>query len=130
MKYLSTIIILTACIVLSGCPGEQDIDFARTIKNNSSERIYIFSRIEEDSLLPEHLTIDPTYKIESGDSSTTHYSSQSFKAGDKLRFMIFRQSTVNLYGWDGIREQNIYDARYDLTLEELEMQFNYTIEFP
>lgn len=56
------------------------------------------------------------------------YHTSLFNNNRKLNILIYKESTLNQYSWQEIQEQNIFDKRYVLTLEELKAM-NYTIVY-
>ena len=42
------------------------------------------------------------------------------KGANHLEIFIYRASTLEANDWETIRDDGLYDARFDLTLEELE----------
>ncbi|MGM0635841.1 MAG: hypothetical protein ACQESK_07215 [Bacteroidota bacterium] len=123
------------CFLLQACPNllDDSPDFYVTIINNSDENIYNHFRgynnteeVPDNTLyewspqIREDLLIETLDTISIGldmGTSTVIYS-----------FMIYNASTFEANDWDTIRDEGLYDARYDLTLEELEA-LDFTIEY-
>lgn len=131
MKTLKILILSIVCFSLQGCPGEGDEDIPDNffnIKNNFSEDIYVNYEILNIELLPNRYPEAPTLKIIQSSSYREAYKNNFFDVGKKLWILIFKKSTLETHSWQEIKDQGLYDKRYDLTLEQLRAM-NYEIVY-
>ncbi|MGM0635682.1 MAG: hypothetical protein ACQESK_06420 [Bacteroidota bacterium] len=133
MKTIKILSLFMLCFLLQACPNllDDSPDFYVTIINNSDEKIYwvsgVFDNIED---IPENSLADRNpfvteWFIEINDSQRLDFL---FTSATIYSFMIYKESTFEENDWENIRDEGLFDARYDLTDDEL-AEMDYTIEF-
>ncbi|MGM0635839.1 MAG: hypothetical protein ACQESK_07205 [Bacteroidota bacterium] len=133
MKTIKILSLFMLCFLLQACPNllDDSPDFYITIINNSDEKIYrvfrTFDNIEEvpENSLTEANPFVTEWFIETDDSESVEVF---FSSATIYSFMIYKESTFEENDWETIRDEGLFDARYDLTDDEL-AEMDYTIEF-
>ena len=120
MKYFKFLVLFVVAGIFQGCPleGDSEIVANLTIINNSDEMIVILIKHSNNEVIPSDFRW-----FEIKDDPIPVDGKFSFTILDdmnqKLWFLFYKQSTLNNHTWEEIQENNIYDARYSFTLEEL-----------
>ncbi|MGM0635837.1 MAG: hypothetical protein ACQESK_07195 [Bacteroidota bacterium] len=133
MKTIKILSLFMLCFLLQACPYEDTPDFYVTIINNSDENVYFHIRgFNTGQEIPENSIVDWDPRIRSDLFLNINESKEApFDFGNSNRinsFMIYKESTFEENDWETIRDEGLFDARYDLTDEEL-AEMDYTIEF-
>ena len=126
MKTMKFILIVTIGLLFSGCPNSDDgPDFFITLVNDSPENIYFEIRgFSEGEVIPENYLFelsperDEYFLILSGEAKKIDFDNDT----DTVIYSTFfyKVSTLEANDWETIKDNGLYDARFDLTLEELE----------
>ncbi len=129
MKSLKLFLSLSILIVFTtACPKQDNPDMYYSIVNKCHEKIYLFQNTIDSVMTSGYSTHQPLEFINSQDTLKSPYYTILFNNNRKLNILIYKESTLNQYSWQEIQEQNIFDKRYVLTLEELKAM-NYTIVY-
>ncbi|MGM0636493.1 MAG: hypothetical protein ACQESK_10550 [Bacteroidota bacterium] len=134
MKTIKILSLFMLCFLLQGCPNllDDSPDFYVTIINNSGEKIFYHSRgFGQNQELPENSIVDWDPRINEDSIIMTSDSVNEgidFNDSRVSSFMFYKESTFEENDWETIRDEGLFDARYDLTDEEL-AEMDYTIEF-
>jgi hypothetical protein len=131
MKTLKILLLSIICFSLQGCPGEGEEDVPDNffnIQNNFNEDIYVYYEILDTELLPIRYPVVPSIKIIQTGKYREAYKNVFFDGGKKLWILVFKKSTLENNTWQAIKDQGLYDKRYDLTLEQLKA-LNYEIVY-
>lgn len=131
MKTLKILLLSIICFSLQGCPGEGEEDIPDNffnIQNNFNEDIYVYYEILDTELLPIRYPVVPSIKIIQTGKYREAYKNVFFDGGKKLWILVFKKSTLENNTWQVIKDQGLYDKRYDLTLEQLKA-LNYEIVY-
>ncbi|MGM0635840.1 MAG: hypothetical protein ACQESK_07210 [Bacteroidota bacterium] len=134
MKTIKILSLFMLCFLLQACPNllDDSPDFYVTIINNSDEKIFYHSRgFEQNQELPENSIVDWDPRINEDSIIMTSDSVNQGINFNGLRvysFMFYKESTFEENDWETIRDEGLFDARYDLTDDEL-AEMDYTIEF-
>lgn len=70
----------------------------------------------------------PNTKIIQNSSYKEAFRNVFFDGGKKLWILVYKQSTLDAHTWQEIKDQGLYDKRYDLTLDQLKAM-NYEIVY-
>jgi len=134
MKNLAILLFLT----LFSCPSESFPEYRWELVNNSNGLIHVVwgiipkkEYIYIDDKTGEGTFLGPYDILQKNDKVIDGIDSISFKENKNLWIIVYKQSTLDSYTWEEIRDQGLFDQRYDLTLEDLrEMDFKimYTVE--
>jgi hypothetical protein len=132
MKAFKILSLFALCFLFQACPEDDTPDFFVTVINNSGENRYYHTRSyqsNEDILENNLYQFDPR---ERDDAVIPNGSVQiGFDNSDRVlgtTFIIYKGSTFEENDWETIRDEGLFDARFDLTNEEL-AEMDYTIEF-
>ncbi|MGM0635838.1 MAG: hypothetical protein ACQESK_07200 [Bacteroidota bacterium] len=134
MKKIKILSLFMLCFLLQACPNllDDSPDFYVTIINNSDEKIFYHTRSYQsnEDIQENHLyQFDPRGR---DDAVIPNGSVQiGFDNSNRVlgtTFMIYKESTFEENDWETIRDEGLFDARYDLTDDEL-AEMDYTIEF-
>ncbi|MFB9079292.1 hypothetical protein ACFFLS_01750 [Flavobacterium procerum] len=68
----------------------------------------------------------PYHKLNSGDKATISIYFDSLNGDYKLWILIYKKATFDTHTWEEIKEQGLYDKRYEFTLEQLK-SMNYEL---
>lgn len=129
MKTLKLFLSLPILMVfITACPKQDNPDMSYFIVNKCHEKIYLFQNNIDSVMTSKYSTHQPLEFINSQDTLKSPYYTILFNNNRKLNILIYKESTLNKYSWKEIQEQNIFDKRYVLTLEELKAM-NYTIVY-
>jgi hypothetical protein len=131
MKTLKILLLSIICFSLQGCPGEGEEDIPDNffnIQNNFNEDIYVYYEILDSELLPNRYPVAPSVKITQSAKYKEAYKNNFFDGGKKLWILIYKKSTLDTKTWQEIKDQGLYDKRYDLTLDQLKA-LNYEIVY-
>ena len=137
MKNFSLLIVLTFIFV--SCHNR--IDLRNIIISNNSENKIIYSlsitdtifdlekfKVKQRLLKGEQfsyiditgLFIDSLVQKETNiiDSRPSHWKSyyDPYDKGDKMRLFIIKKDSIDKYGWEGIHQRNLYNAKYLLDI--------------
>lgn len=127
MKTIKLFSFVLVCLMLQACPNkyseEPDIQF--TIKNNSGENIYFYANTIDTIVNPKNFIQQNLTLIENNKNFNTDFWTILFKS-KKLNILIYKQSTLDNHTWEEIQDNNLYDKRYVLNLEELKA-IDYTV---
>ncbi|NWO28351.1 hypothetical protein [Capnocytophaga sp. oral taxon 903] len=108
-------LLIIICILFLGCPFKNDKLGEFYIFNNSSERIYFQGSNTE--YLTSSIYLYPELFIESksrGDKVSVYEDEKNCR----FIFFIWKESTIKRYSWKEIQQNNIYDKKYSLTLDD------------
>lgn len=129
MKTLKILLLSIICFSLQGCPGEvydETPDGSIKVKNNIAEDIFIEQGITENNPVNYLIIEQPTITLKQ--FQETSYQFKNFTSNLKYRLFIYKKSTLDNNTWQVIKDQGLYDKRYDLTLEQLKA-LNYEIVY-
>ncbi|WP_281635549.1 hypothetical protein [Flavobacterium marginilacus] len=98
------------------------------LTNSSNEDIFIHSKISNNTVGLDYFPASPTDIVSVGKKYNQPISNISFKDGNKLWILVYKQSTLDSHTWQEIKDQGLYDKRYDFTLEQLKA-INYEIVY-
>ncbi|WP_428231881.1 hypothetical protein [Flavobacterium sp.] len=128
MKYVKLLLCIVLSLCLQGCPGEPDeaTDGSFTIKNTSNEIMYVYYVTSTSEILPNYFAVQPSLIINIAGSWNETFGDSYFEKNKKLWVLIFKKSTVENHTWQEIKDQGIYDKRYELTFDKLK-SMNYEI---
>lgn len=127
MKYFKFLMLFVFVGIFQACPVDDDEILVGTINivNDSEETIYcgcLF--VSENVVNSDYFSENVVREVKIPKKSEIRYSyyKNQFKGNynNKIWILIFKQSTLDNYSWEEIQEQNIFDARYSFTLEELQ----------
>ncbi|MGM0635681.1 MAG: hypothetical protein ACQESK_06415, partial [Bacteroidota bacterium] len=120
MKTIKILSLFMLCFLLQACPNllDDSPDFYVTIINNSDEKIFYYSRgFEQNQELPENSIYDWDPRIRSGLFLNINESREEpfdFSNSNEIySFMIYKESTFEENDWETIRDEGLFDARYD-----------------
>ena len=124
MKYFKFLMLFVFVGIFQACPVDDDEILAGTlvIMNDSNESVYCY----EDFSVNEITISDINYErlknqvLAANNSTSIKIYQYHFEKNEVLRIFFYKQSTLDNYSWEEIQEQNIFDARYSFTLEELQ----------
>jgi hypothetical protein len=130
MKTLKILLLSIICFSLQGCPGESDDkpDTTISIVNNFSEKIYVFTRNSPSEVTSSMSNEIPILNLAQNQKHIDNVFYSAFDSNSKLWILIYKQSTLENNTWQEIKDQGLYDKRYDLTLEQLKA-LNYEIVY-
>ncbi|GAA0872490.1 hypothetical protein GCM10009117_16370 [Gangjinia marincola] len=110
---------------MTGCPDD-DPDFFVDLKNETNDIIFYHSRGYQDQTeigMNNILDWDPrtneNFSIMQNDYVTKEYDLENTTIV-VYSFMFYASSTLEENDWETIRDEGLYEARFDLTYEELE----------
>ncbi len=131
MKNLKIILIIIAGFLIKSCilpvePKEKSPDLNFKIINSSSVEIYYTVSINLNEIL--YRKPEESDKILIGSFKADATFEDFFKDGRLLTIFIYKKSTLDNNTWQAIKDQGLYDKRYDLTLEQLKA-LNYEIVY-
>lgn len=132
MKTIKFISIIIISLLFSACPhGDEEADFYIKISNTSDENVYFHYRGTKNSEeYPDNYLYEwepnENYLIMIDDS----VSVEGYNTGTSTtyRIFIYKASTLEANDWETVRDNGLYDARFDLTLDELKAM-NYEIVY-
>lgn len=115
---------------VTACPKQDNPDMNYSIVNKCHEKIYLFQNNTDTIITPKSFPKQTIMQVNIPIKDTVlfMYHTSFFNNNRKLNILIYKESTLNQYSWQEIQEQNIFDKRYVLTLEELKAM-NYTIVY-
>ena len=131
MKTMRILLLSIICFSLQGCPGEtfdEIPDGSFIIINNSNQVIFIDFKMSVNLILPTEFPQSPNISIESLKSFKENLDYYWFNENKKLDILVYKKSTLDTHTWQEIKNQGLYDKRYDLTLEQLKA-LNYEIVY-
>ena len=104
---------------LIGCPEEKEPDNYLTIINNTEEEIHLFFNVKSlfDKRGIEGL---PHNKIAPKNIYREGFLYEVFENNKLMIFVFVKNNIFKTYSLKEIHDQELYDKRYDLTLEDLE----------
>ncbi len=126
-----TIALACAALAFTGCNkyGIDEEEYLFSLYNNSDAVIGWYipvpgNRAEDEPELPKYMpeTIANPYKhIFPGDKYQflSYEVSDFYLPGDAVKLYIFKTEVLSQYTWDEIREHNMYEYCYNLTVTEL-----------
>ena len=126
MKYFKFLMLFIIAGALQGCPGEDDgliLINDLTLINECGETIYYDCyEVSEREIKSSDLYFERLIRVQDMTNSfACKYYEQQFKTAEtRVWILVYKQSTLDNYSWEEIQEQNIFDARYSFTLEELQ----------
>lgn len=118
MKAIRILIISILCFSLQGCPyppEEPTLEFE--IINSSTTDIHVTESHNAGTVLVRQPEESDKIPINGVKTEQTSYS--FFEQGRLLTIFIYKDSTLTNNSWQEIKDQGLYDKRYDLTFEEL-----------
>ena len=126
MRKIRIILVFTIVLSFYGCPSvqcdEDNPDFTTTLTNDSDFDIYFHLKGQKE--YPENYLYDfPPHSGNLLTSKNTRVMPECFswyEGGKLIRIFIYKASTLEANDWETIKDNGLYDARFDLTLEELE----------
>lgn len=104
MKSLSFVFLL----FLMSCPTNLDTDIC--LINNSKSKIYFYAG-SFGGKPSNYISDDENFMFSVNSEGFTH---------NNFELYVFKEETLEKYEWDYIEENNLYDYRYDLSLQDLE----------
>ncbi|MES2487709.1 MAG: hypothetical protein V4581_17405 [Bacteroidota bacterium] len=120
MRILKYISFLLMCVVLTGCTGKED-RMKIVFLNSSESEVFIYSR-SDMSASP------PTNSIPPGGNFSFYRSEENFEHGN-FAVYVFKAETLEKNTWDYLKENNLFDAQYDLILNQLQ-NLNRLVVYP
>jgi hypothetical protein len=128
MKTLKILLLSIICFSLQGCPGEieKEPDISFKIQNSSTMDIYFTVSHNNGNILIRQPEERDRILINGVKNEVTFNS--FFQEGRLLTIFIYKKSTLDSKTWQEIKDQGLYDKRYDLTLEQLKA-LNYEIVY-
>lgn len=125
---LSFIIFFTACVF--------DITENRWIKvtNHSENKISALVSKKDINNLSKDQYADEAIRIDADSTGLLNIVRPTWERyiekcdGKKIRFYIIKTDSIEKYGWDVIKEKNIYNKKYLFTIEDLE-KLNWEVIF-
>jgi hypothetical protein len=130
MKTLKFLMLSIICFSLQGgCPGEtfdETPDGTLKVKNNFTVDIFIHQWITENN--PVTYLIAEQLVLSLKELQETTYQFKNLTSNLKYRLFIYKKSTLEANTWQEIKDQGLYDKRYDLTLDQLKA-LNYEIVY-
>jgi hypothetical protein len=113
-------------MLLYGCPyGDDGITHNNfKLENASNQNIFIAFDINH------HITNYgvPNISIPKDSTFNAGFNDSNFNGDKKLWIFVYKESTINEHTYQEIRDQNIYDQQYELTIEQLQ-NMNYHIVY-
>ena len=133
MKNLKIILIVVIVFLFKSCilpvePKEKEPDGSFTVINNSNQIIFIDYKMSVNLILPTEFPQSPNTSIENLKSFKENLDYYWFDENKKLNILVYKKSTLDNNTWQVIKDQGLYDKRYDLTLEQLKA-LNYEIVY-
>ncbi|NMH29118.1 hypothetical protein [Flavobacterium silvaticum] len=128
LKRVALFVCAGAALLLMAFTCDDDLDRNYVFYNHSGEMLYLYENYATDSIMPADLTTEPGRTVSIDELQEEHFADINFSDGKKLDLLIFKKSTVDLYGWPTIREQNIYDKRFFISLDSL-TQLDYKVKY-
>lgn len=61
----------------------------------------------------------PILKLEPNQKCVDNVFKEAFDSNRKLWILIYKQSTIEAHTWQENKDKNLYDKRYELTLDQL-----------
>ena len=128
MKKLKILLLLIICFSLQACPGEveKEPDVKFNIINSSTVDIYFTVSHNNGNILIRQPEERDKILINGVKNEVTFDS--FFQEGRLLTIFIYKKSTLDNNTWQVIKDQGLYDKRYDLTLDQLKA-LNYEIVY-
>ena len=120
MRILKYVSFLLMCVVLTGCPGHED-GMKIVFLNSSESEVLIFSRSDMGDY-------PPTKSIPPGGNFSFFRSEESFEHSNFVLY-VFKAETLENNTWDYLKENNLFDARYDLSFDQLQ-NLNWVVVYP
>jgi len=137
------ILYLFFVIIITGCMDKIDVRNITISNNSENEIIYSLSitdsvfDLEPSKILKymkegkEVISIDISHsfvdslqqkEINIIDSRPSDWKSyyDPYDKGDKMRLFIIKKDSIDKYGWEGIHQRNLYNAKYLLDIEKLD----------
>ena len=126
------LLLLMSGFIFQACPllYSDDPDMHCNIVNKCNEKIYPVFNVPDTIISPKSFPFETIMveHIDSGDTLKFPCHSKLFDNNRKLNILIYKASTLNEYSWQEIQEQNIFDKRYVLSLDDLKA-INYTVVY-
>lgn len=128
MKTLKILLLSIISFSLQGCPGEveKEPDIKFNIINSSTVDIYFTVSHNSGNILIRQPEERDKILINGVKNEVTFDS--FFQEGRLLTIFIYKKATLDNNTWQVIKDQGLYDKRYDLTLEQLKA-LNYEIVY-
>lgn len=128
IRVIITMLMLTA--LLTGCPDYDIPNMTVKIKNASKEDIYCYYNMIDTVITTKNTTKETVIqRIIRPNKELNEYNNKSFfDNNNKFNLLIFKSSTLGYYTWQEIQNNNVFDQRYVLTLEDLQ-KLNFTITY-
>lgn len=114
--------------MLLGCPEGEPDDLKITICNQTNESIFFYSSREDISEFLTDCRVLSEFELLEN-KCFSYYTGSEYYSNYRYTLYIFNKSTVDKYTCEEIRENELYDKKYLLSLEDLrELNFiiNYT----
>lgn len=118
MKILKYLTFFLACLALAGCPGELEDPVKVTFRNASDVTVYIYET-------SELLQLPPSKAVLPGKAFSFTFEEARFNHSN-FTLYVFTEATLQNNDWDYLKENNLYDAKFNHTLQELR-DLNYTV---
>ena len=129
MKKIKMISVFILGLFLFGCPVDKEgIDRTLTLVNDSEFDIYFHWKVNNEypaDYLYESIP-SGNFLIKSASSKNIPVNSEWFV--ETLRIFVYKSSTLEANDWETVRDNGLYDARFDLTKEEI-IDMNWTIVY-
>ena len=94
-------------------------DFNFYIVNNGNETIKFYFKFSNKELTSKDFNSPPYVKILPNSKFKEGAADEFFKNNNKLWVLIFKESTLEKHTWQDIQNNNIFDKRFSLSLEEI-----------
>lgn len=110
--------VLATFLTAMSCEDDMTDGYIR-FYNHSGEVLYTYKTFGSDSIMPQDFTFDPRDRIGIDMRTGFGFNNPDMEDGRKFDLLIFKQSTLDQYGWEQIRQQNLYDKRFFVDLDSL-----------
>ena len=123
------IVLLFFSLLLAGC--SEDDEFEYVIDNQSSEKIFVSYQTAGENLLSAFAdpTNDLTGQIEANSPKKFYNYEYGLREGRALSILFVTQGTIDANSWQDILDNELFEKRIDLTLNELAAA-GYKISYP
>jgi hypothetical protein len=133
MKAIKILGLFMLCFLFQACPEDDTPDFFVTVINNSGENVYVHFNVFDSILnVPDSFLKNSDPRGSSGlyisEKKSERIGYDFLENIEIYSFIIYKESTFEENDWETIRDEGLFDARFDLTNEEL-AEMDYTIEF-